>query len=784
MIESILSSLLGAIGEGASVLIGALLKCISFDVAAFSANFSAAQALYTILRGVGFGAIIFLCAYQYLAFVKGPLTDNADTPPRILARGLIATGLVLVGNHLLVLICNLFSYPYADMIDVNAFSVQAGLTGIINGISDPNQLLGDAVGGTTYALTLLIISFIALVMLVWNLFKLILEVVERYLVLMTLIYTSPLGWAMAASTTTETIFKSWIKMFFSQCAMMLMNVWSFKMILSVLGGSGSSTQSGLLMRLLLALAFCKVAQRIDTYFNQLGANAAITGQNILDDLMAVTKGLQTTIGAFSKGGATAAAGSDWVKDKLGGAFTTAGTVVPNLGATAASVLDGSSADGTAPNGDATGGVHTPGGANPDNPNGTDDADLLGGSPQRSTGLNAYAAAVDAARLANGGADPTPEQIAEQLRNPGAANAQLEKDAEASKLAVDQDGKLVPGGPKAGMRDVASFVDKNAAAPATALHASAIAKTMMHSGREGLDMASKSVLSANAPIQNDVIGAAAAATLLKGATGTENGVGDIPVMGKTDPASNLAANQGGIPEAGAGAPLATSMSGEARGSAQESGETTVSTGGILGSDTPANGSVDGSSDGDAVASSEGGSVVSSTGGAVSYDRLTQAMSATAEGKATEDTGHVENITAGNGQISGTYVPPAGNDMPDAGNGALSTDVQKPCEFSILTSEAYSALPDTARDGYKSFTAADGSEYRVRMAEATVLPSSGKAPEHAAATPTSTPHVSSAPQSGDKTPSDFGGGKNKPDGGNKGGSNRGKRGDFGKRGGRKK
>ena len=58
-------------------------------------------------------------------------------------------------------------------------------------------------------LLLLIIMMIALA---WNYFKLLLETVERYVLVGVLCYTSPLAYSMGASKATSRVFQSWCRM--------------------------------------------------------------------------------------------------------------------------------------------------------------------------------------------------------------------------------------------------------------------------------------------------------------------------------------------------------------------------------------------------------------------------------------------------------------------------------------------------------------------------------------------------------------------------------------------
>ena len=70
-----------------------------------------------------------------------------------------------------------------------------------------------------------ILILILLIALGWNYFKLLLECVERYIVVGVLCYTSPLAFAMGGSKATNQVFKSWCRMVGSQLLLLVLNVW-------------------------------------------------------------------------------------------------------------------------------------------------------------------------------------------------------------------------------------------------------------------------------------------------------------------------------------------------------------------------------------------------------------------------------------------------------------------------------------------------------------------------------------------------------------------------------
>ena len=81
----------------------------------------------------------------------------------------------------------------------------------------------------TIASTITVIAPLLLLILLisvgWNYFKLLLETVERYIVVGVLCYTSPLAFAMGGSKATSQIFASWCRMVGSQLLLLVLNVW-------------------------------------------------------------------------------------------------------------------------------------------------------------------------------------------------------------------------------------------------------------------------------------------------------------------------------------------------------------------------------------------------------------------------------------------------------------------------------------------------------------------------------------------------------------------------------
>ena len=127
-------------------------------------------------------------------------------------------------------------------------------------------------GGLTGSWLLVVICGI---IVMFQTFKLIMEMAERYFILAVLTIASPLAFGMGGSRNTSDIFNGWCRMFGSMCLLMATNVMFVKMLLSVL----SYYPSGLdvLPWMVLVITIVKVAKKADSILARIGLNPAMTG---------------------------------------------------------------------------------------------------------------------------------------------------------------------------------------------------------------------------------------------------------------------------------------------------------------------------------------------------------------------------------------------------------------------------------------------------------------------------------------------------------------------------
>ena len=91
-------------------------------------------------------------------------------------------------------------------------------------------IIGVCASGSVVLIVLILVLILA-----WNYIKLLFEAAERYVLLGVLVFTAPVAFAMGASQSTSSIFKSWCRMFGGQVFLLLMNAWCLRLFTSMVG---------------------------------------------------------------------------------------------------------------------------------------------------------------------------------------------------------------------------------------------------------------------------------------------------------------------------------------------------------------------------------------------------------------------------------------------------------------------------------------------------------------------------------------------------------------------
>lgn len=281
---------------------GLFLDALGTDMTAMEEYFPFVTQAFTIMQYTAWALLFIITIWKLFRSFGGPITE-AENPWSLLGCAVLFALLIWFAKPIFLFVLEIAKAPYTALMDLtggkNEFTF-AGIEAVLR-----SGLISFVSLSTVVGSLLLIILMIALG---WNYFKLLLEVVERYVVVGVLCYTSPLAYSMGASKDTNQVFKSWCRMVGSQLLLLVMNVWFLRAFNSSVGyyiGSGGALSNGhgsVFLWLFCALAFLKVAQRFDSYLGSIGLNVAQTGSGLCAELLFASRALTGMGGGFRSAG--------------------------------------------------------------------------------------------------------------------------------------------------------------------------------------------------------------------------------------------------------------------------------------------------------------------------------------------------------------------------------------------------------------------------------------------------------------------------------------------------
>lgn len=244
---------------------------------------------YSVFQSMALAFAIIIAAFSiYSVFLSAG--ESRTSPVRVLVMTGLSIGMIYFGNYIAMMLVDFIKNPYEAFWGLELEGSQIEWDKVLN-----TGIFPEVVGLIKTAAI-----FILTVAITVALFKLYVEMFERYLMVGITVYAfAPLAYATIASDQTIHIFKRWFSMFIGQLILMCLSVWSLKLILSGFKGMASISQC------FLVLAACHIAQRLDTYLAQLGLNVVTTGGNLLDEAIgtgAAIAGIAKSASAAWNGG--------------------------------------------------------------------------------------------------------------------------------------------------------------------------------------------------------------------------------------------------------------------------------------------------------------------------------------------------------------------------------------------------------------------------------------------------------------------------------------------------
>lgn len=224
---------------------------------------------------------VLLCCHIISYLIALANDERLESIPKLIWNGMFGIVLTIAGKNLLSLLFNEIIAPLSEAL-VDGMQSAGGMSFTFEGKANDIISLGDGI--SAFDLTALGTLFVVLVMLLliwWNLVKLILECAQRYIICVVTINLSPLAFATATTEQTKETAMNWLKMFWSQCVLLVLNIWVVGIARTALNNGmigGSSTE--LVTWALITYAFLKIAQQLDDMMRAAGLK--VTRMNGID----------------------------------------------------------------------------------------------------------------------------------------------------------------------------------------------------------------------------------------------------------------------------------------------------------------------------------------------------------------------------------------------------------------------------------------------------------------------------------------------------------------------
>ncbi len=248
------------------------------------------------LLGMSLAALFFLRGMY--SMLTAPLRgkDPPETPARVLMRGIFIP----------------LSYFSKDIFLFLFEKVQGIYTAFLTGYSDRWEgglrisFLEDTFGepvfefarpaaaegaaGPVAGAVSIILSYALILIILWNFLSLILEITQRFVILLVYVYLSPLAIACGGSRTAEGVLLRSAKVFLSGSLLYILNVWVVGISLSLLsfarnGGLAMTGTAGMTIWAMVTYGFIKAAQRLDDIFSSVRAtNPRLSGDPVSEIL--------------------------------------------------------------------------------------------------------------------------------------------------------------------------------------------------------------------------------------------------------------------------------------------------------------------------------------------------------------------------------------------------------------------------------------------------------------------------------------------------------------------
>lgn len=253
----ILSMIFSLILTGLNWCCSFLMKPFDFTSDMFVAVFGSkiTENIINISISAGIAISVLLLVFGLLKVFTGKMSDDVPNPISLVGRFLIA----IIANYWIISLLYDYIFPFAQTFFNKALSITDGQNLVAQNLTQAVQniqvadggmanQLGDAlfdIGGTGAlafalktsanmtigSLIALIVFAVALIAVMYNIIKLVVENAERYFTINLLVLTGPVASSTIVSNKSSMIFKSWFQLLLSNILTVIFNIIGFRMII-------------------------------------------------------------------------------------------------------------------------------------------------------------------------------------------------------------------------------------------------------------------------------------------------------------------------------------------------------------------------------------------------------------------------------------------------------------------------------------------------------------------------------------------------------------------------
>lgn len=243
---------------------------------------------------------VLICCHIISYLINIAHGEKVESIPKMIWNAVFGIVMVICGKTFLTMIFNEIVAPLSSALTEGVSD--AGGTFSFSSVGSDMTGLGEITSAFDLNSLATLIVVLALMLIIWwNLIKLVLECAERYIICIFTINLSPLAFATMASENTKDTARSWLQMFWSQCVLLILNIWVVGIARTALNnGLFGASNTEMVKWGLITYAFLKIAQRLDDMMQTAGLKITrTTGLDPISEASGVLRSIGNVFGGVA-----------------------------------------------------------------------------------------------------------------------------------------------------------------------------------------------------------------------------------------------------------------------------------------------------------------------------------------------------------------------------------------------------------------------------------------------------------------------------------------------------